>query len=103
MKTSLSKGLNDKDREELELNFAHSSLVRKTVAKVLLEKIDTNNKVTRTKDAYGISNWAFLQADAVGYERALREVISLLDAAEDETPPATQKRTRGRPRKLPTS
>lgn len=100
MKVSLLKGLNtEQQKEEMGLIFSHSSLLRKQIAKVLLDKVNTNNTATRTKDAYGISNWAFLQADAVGYERAMREVVALL-SNEEETPAAdTPPKRRGRPPK----
>lgn len=81
--------------------FAASARVRQKISEVLREKILTNNKLTRSKDAYGVSNWAYLQADGVGYERALTEVISLLssEASIPETPAA---KPRGRPKKIVT-
>lgn len=101
MRVSLLKGLNtEQQKDELTENFKHSSFFRKQLAKVLLDKVNTNNNATRTKDAYGISNWAFLQADAVGYERAMREVCALLENEEGtpaaDTPPPKR---RGRPPK----
>lgn len=80
MKTILLKGLSEQHADEMRQKFAASAHIRNRVIEVLREKIHTNNKATRTKDAYGVANWAFLQADGVGYERALTEVISLLQA-----------------------
>lgn len=111
MKIAITKGLNEQESDEMRQAFAHAVYLRKRVIKLLNEKITVNNKATRTKDAYGIANWAFLQADAVGYERAMQEVIGLLtyektDAVEepaqgDDTIPTVRKR--GRPKAASTS
>ena len=107
MKTIILKGLNEQESDEMRQAFAHAAYLRKRLQKLLQEKIDASNKATRSKDAYGIANWAYLQADAVGYERGMQEVISLLDSAESdaankaaEESAASAKRPRGRPRKI---
>ena len=78
MKTIIVKGLNEQESDEMRQAFAHASYLRKRIIKLLQEKVDASNRTVRSKDAYGISNWAYLQADAVGYERAMQEVISML-------------------------
>jgi hypothetical protein len=79
MKTSLTKGLDVEKTKELKVEFASSTFLRERLRQLLDEKIQTNRTATTSKDAYGNPNWAYLQADAVGYERALKEVISLLE------------------------
>lgn len=78
MKTSLTAGLNAQEKEELISSFLASGRFRERLEALLRKKMDANLKEVRSKDAYGIANWAYLQADAVGYERALEEVCSLL-------------------------
>lgn len=78
MKTSITAGLDDQQKEEVISSFLASATFRERLATILQKKIDANSKEVRSKDAYGIANWAYLQADAVGYERALEEVCSLL-------------------------
>ena len=101
MKTAIIKGLTEQHAEEVRGAFIHSAVLRQQLVKLLQEKINASNRNTRSKDAYGIPNWAYLQADAVGYERALVEVINLLTTEEPTVTPtadATPKR-RGRPPK----
>lgn len=85
MKTAIVKGLTEVQAEEMRHCFVHASLLRKHLQKLLNEKINASNRMVRSKDSYSIPNWAYLQADAVGYERALTEVISLLDHQADES------------------
>lgn len=110
MKSSIVKGMNEQEADEMRQAFAHASHLRKRISKLLQEKIDASNKVTRSKDAYNIANWSYLQADAVGYERAMQEVISLLShesegAVRDpeesvaSTEILPERPRRGRPRK----
>lgn len=109
MKTVLLKGMDEQKADEMRQMFAASAHVRNRVIEILQEKIATNNKITRSKDSYNIANWAYLQADAVGYERAMQEVCSLLThdnprSAEpigEEQGPATKRR--GRPKKVITA
>lgn len=95
MKVSLLKGLTDQQVDEMRQDFASAANLRQHLINVLKDKIETNNKLTRSKSAYEIANWGFLQADGVGYERGLLEVISLLtsESTNTVTPPAVpQKR-----------
>jgi hypothetical protein len=111
MKTVLLKNLTDQQKDEMRQTFAHAAFLRSQLTVILNEKINASNKIVRSKDAYGIANWAFLQADAVGYERALTEVISLLtheSTAESEATNVAEslsafpKKRRGRPPKVST-
>ena len=79
MKTSLTKGLTIEKQEEIASSFKASYLVRKRLAELLLEKVESYRTESRSKDRYKDANWAYYQADEVGYERAIFEVISLLE------------------------
>lgn len=104
MKIAITKGLNAEEADEMRQSFSHAVHLRKRIIKLLNEKVAASNRVTRSKDAYGISNWAYLQADAVGYERAMQEVVGLLtyDTPAVEVPLGTDTmvplRKRGRPK-----
>jgi hypothetical protein len=106
MKAALLTGLTDQEKDEVRQSFAASSRFREKLREVLRMRVNANNKTVRSKDSYGVANWAYLQADAVGYERALVEVISLLthDQPEIEVPTGaeigTQSKGRGRPKKV---
>lgn len=80
MKTSWTKGLEPDVVDELRGDFLSSHLVRKRLTEILEEKIDASVKGSRNKDNYESPAWAYLQADARGYERALSEIISLISS-----------------------
>lgn len=79
MKTVLTKGLNAEQKEEIKRDFLASSQLRERYKQLLKEKSELAQKASITKDNYLSPNWGYLQADAVGYQRALEEVISLLE------------------------
>lgn len=79
MKTSLTAGLTEQQKKEVTEDFKGAVALRAQLSKILDAKITSNRNTTISKDAYASPSWAYVQADAVGYERALREVISLLE------------------------
>lgn len=84
MKTSWTKGLKQEVSDELRENFYHSSVVRQRLITILEEKMAASAVNSRSKDNYGLAGWPYLQADSVGYERALKEVISLISSESVE-------------------
>lgn len=78
MKTSLTSGLTKQQKEEMVSSFQASAALRARYISIAEGKIDSMQKERVSKDGYAEPNWAFKQADACGYERALREFISLL-------------------------
>lgn len=78
MKTSWTKGLSPDKKEEIKREFDASGVFRERLKQILEEKIESTRKGSVSKDAYQSANWAYLQADAVGAQRALEEVISLI-------------------------
>ena len=59
--------------------FLSNALFRKREQQILHEKIDAIRKRNVVETSYESPNWALKQADAVGYERALQEIISILE------------------------
>lgn len=78
MKTSWTKGLTPEQATEVRKDFQGSAILRKRLKELCDEKVEASYAVSASKDAYSNPNWAYLQADARGYERALKEIISLL-------------------------
>jgi hypothetical protein len=78
MKTVLTKGLTDDQTTELRKDFVGAIILRNRIIHLLNEKKTNSNDASVSKDLYASPSWAYLQADARGYERALNEVISLL-------------------------
>jgi hypothetical protein len=79
MKTSLFKGLDEDATKEAEVNFNQAYLLRTLITKRLKDKIGNARKKSRNDKGYENPSWAYQQADLIGYERALEEVISILE------------------------
>lgn len=84
MKTSWTKGLNAQERQEIEAGFAACAQIRQRLETLINEKVRTKRKESISVDAYASPSWAYLQADTVGYERAMKEIISLLSSSSVE-------------------
>ena len=78
MKTSWTKGLKADQADDIVRDFKASLSIRRRLSEILQEKQRTSLTETRKKSTYENPNWAYLQADGVGYERALSEVIALI-------------------------
>lgn len=80
MKTIWTANLTDADRKkEIKQSFLASIVMRKRLKELLERKQKSSNKNSMTAEGYECPNWALKQADARGYERALEEVLSLLE------------------------
>lgn len=78
MKTSWTKGLDEQKTMEVKRDYVQGVYLRERLMQLLREKEETSRVSTRSKEAFNSPNWAYLQADAIGYERALNEIISLI-------------------------
>ena len=79
MKTSWTKNLSPEHAALAARDFKESKAFRKRMTELLNEKLRMKHSETRTKEGYANPNWAYFQADAIGYERALTEILSLLE------------------------
>jgi hypothetical protein len=79
MKASWTSGLNKELANDVRINFKEALVVRRRLAKMLEGMADASTKASRSKLLYDNPNWALLQADQRGYERALSEIIKLID------------------------
>ena len=79
MKVVWTKGLVDKEKEEMKSLFLSNAFFRKRAQKILQDKIVLIRQKNTVESSYESPNWALKQADAVGYERALQEIISILE------------------------
>lgn len=79
MKQSLTQGLEGLQASEIEVEWQHSQVLRRRLVALLNKKQEDMLKKRRSESVYDSPNWSLLQADAVGYERAMSEIISLLE------------------------
>lgn len=80
MKLNWTKGLNERDKEEMKLLFSSNARLRARAIEIMKEKQAAAHKGATLKETYDSPNWALRQADAVGYERAINEIISLFES-----------------------
>ncbi len=78
MKTVWLSGLNAQEKIECKQEFVGAARLRERLVVLLEKKANEHRKAMRSEDAYSNPNWPLLQADAIGYEKALYEVISLI-------------------------
>jgi len=76
MKTSWLQGLDEQGVKDIKSSFKASPRLRRRLTEICESKIDTS--LSTTKKQYDNPNWAYMQADNLGYRRALEEIISLL-------------------------
>ena len=79
MKSTWLDGLEEDQKKELKGDFISSQLVRKRLGKLINDKIETNRTGIRKKENYEVAHFPALVADSIGYERALVEILSLLE------------------------
>lgn len=64
---------------DITQNFKESGVMRRRLKQMLLDKIEETRSTNLTRDKYDSPNWAYLQADAVGFERALKYLITVIE------------------------
>lgn len=79
MKSSWVNGLDKQETIDLTQNYKESLVMRRRLVALLEEKATSSFKLSHAKGGYENPNWAYLQADARGYERALSEIIGMLN------------------------
>ncbi len=78
MKTLWTSGVEKGLQDEIKKSFNSSSIIRNRLSKILEGKIKSTHTKMRSDKGYEIPHWPLMQADSIGYERALKEIISLL-------------------------
>lgn len=79
MKTLWTKGLAAEQAAEIKSLYAESSRVRKRLTTLIEEMVDAKDKESMDSSEYEKANWAYKQADAQGFKRAMNEILAILD------------------------
>ncbi len=82
MKSIITSGLEPDIAKEIRGDFKSALLLRRRLTTIINEKINSSRSNLRSKTNYADAAWPYLQADGLGYERAMEEIISLLDDTE---------------------
>lgn len=78
MKTIWTAGLKGDAIIQAKQDFVGAAGCRDRLKALLEAKADAKRRDLRASSSYDNPNWALVQADAIGYEKALFEVISLI-------------------------
>lgn len=84
MKTSWTSGLEPERALVVTQDFKGSIPLRLRLEEIINKKIKSSNALVRQRVEYEKASWPYLQADAIGYERALIEIISLISDSHVE-------------------
>lgn len=79
MKTTWTKGLTSTDEAIISQQFKEGRVLRRRLSEIIKEKIETKRTSSISNDGYDKPNWAYYQADSVGFERAMKEILSILE------------------------
>lgn len=80
MRISWTQGKDADAKKEIRQSYVAAVILRKRLMELLEKKIKDSWKASIDTDGYDCPNWALKQADARGYERALREVQHLISS-----------------------
>lgn len=78
MKSTFTAGLTTEEASHVKTEYLGSPLFRKRLQELLNDKAERMRKERLKDSAYDSPNWGFQQADSVGYQRAISEIISLI-------------------------
>lgn len=78
MKNSWTQGLSEQQEQEVRKEYAQSPVLRERLKTLLDAKIAVSDGNAQSKVNYEKPSWAYYQADANGYKRAINEIISLI-------------------------
>lgn len=81
MRATWTTGLGKQEASEIKKDFLQSVHLRKRLTDILTSRIESSRVNSISPDKYDSPSWAYIQADNVGFERALREVINLLESS----------------------
>ena len=85
MKASLYKGLDEQGKVDVRSAFLSALPLRKQLIKIFNDKIEVKRKkMVKESEFDKVGRWDLKMADSMGYERAMRDFISLLEEKVEE-------------------
>lgn len=79
-------GLSPRDKEILEEILQHNNKVLDRVREICYNMCKESEESVLKLSAYDSPNWAFRQADSVGFRRGLEQIIKLCTPAKERDP-----------------
>lgn len=78
MKSSITAGMNEQERKELESEFSGSFYLRSRIIELLTKDIHNIQKDMTSDEHYSSPNWNLIQVDRIAQIKAIEKIISLL-------------------------
>lgn len=84
MNSAWTKGLRKGSQEDKDIRalYAESFILRKRLLTILQDKFDIKVKAAMNSDNFDSPSWAYVQAESIGYAKALKEIMTILDASD---------------------
>lgn len=79
MKSKWLAGLSDQEKEDLKASIIAASPAFKRLKTLLEGKYDESRTSQLKRDTYDKAAWPYYQADCNGYQRAIQEMINLIE------------------------
>ena len=73
-----TQGLSEEDSREVVQKLKQAEFVLTKLSDILDQRVRSSVNGQRSQSNYDSPSWALLQADKIGYQRALTEVIELI-------------------------
>ena len=83
LKSRWYNGLSEGEIEEFEKRLFENEDLLRQLATIVEQKVESNNKIRRDRNAYDKPAFSEFQADCNGYERALEEVLDYLKITKE--------------------
>jgi hypothetical protein len=80
--STILASVSKEQREEFIKRCTANHDLFESFAAALQRKLDDHQSSAKKPDKYELAGWPYYQADSVGYQRALAEVISILQFKE---------------------
>lgn len=79
MQTRWTKGLDDKEVEELKLKLVAATNVLERLTLLIEDDLEATIKNQEAKTNYDNPSWVYCQADAIGETRAYKKILRLIN------------------------
>lgn len=79
VKSSWFNGLDERKAGEVKASLLASEVVMKRLKVMLEKRIEESYQAQRSNSNYNDPNWPLKQADYIGTQRTLKEILDLID------------------------
>lgn len=85
LSSQLLRGIKRDEVEKYKQYLIHNKELLDRIVGILKNKVQTSSNEMRSQVAYDKASWPYYQADQLGYQRALTEMVNILSLDQEET------------------